>query len=220
MLCSNFITRIFVPRILIFGLIYIWIFSCWLLYWHVLYSIMHMNRRRRVPRVELELITLPELLSSPRICSGVRFVQSKIVFCTVLCRSFFVVLSLFCCIVCHSLISTKVVRTPFMAKSTQFNIVWYNLTVTCDRSVVCFGYSDFLYQWNWISRYSWVFNERGVRHHKPSTTIFFHLWLLVTSLVSSNCSSCICIIQANNIIVSLSTMSWPVKLIKQFHFRH
>ena len=28
------------------------------------------------------------------------------------------------------------VRTPFMAKSTRYNIMWLRLSVTCDRSVV------------------------------------------------------------------------------------
>jgi hypothetical protein len=47
---------------------------------------------RRVPLVKLELVTLLEHLTSPRICSGVRVARS-LVFCVVFCRSlFFVVL--------------------------------------------------------------------------------------------------------------------------------
>jgi hypothetical protein len=38
------------------------------------------------------------------------------------------------------------VRTPFMARCTRNNIMWPSLSVTCHRSVVFFGYSDFLHQ--------------------------------------------------------------------------
>jgi len=31
------------------------------------------------------------------------------------------------------------VRTPFMAKCTRYNIMWWSLSVTCDRSVVSPG---------------------------------------------------------------------------------
>jgi len=37
-------------------------------------------------------------------------------------------------------------RTQFMARCTWFNIMWYSLSVTCDRSVVFCGYSSFLHQ--------------------------------------------------------------------------
>jgi len=38
------------------------------------------------------------------------------------------------------------VRTPFMARCTRFNIMWNSLSVTCDRSMVFFGYSGFFHQ--------------------------------------------------------------------------
>jgi hypothetical protein len=38
------------------------------------------------------------------------------------------------------------VRSPFMARCTPYNIMWKRLSVTCDRSVVFFGYSSFLHQ--------------------------------------------------------------------------
>jgi hypothetical protein len=37
-------------------------------------------------------------------------------------------------------------RIPLLARYTQYNIMWYSLSVTCDRSVVFSVYSDFLYQ--------------------------------------------------------------------------
>ena len=40
------------------------------------------------------------------------------------------------------------VRTPFMARCTRYNIMWYSLWVTCGRSVVFSGYSGFLHQTN------------------------------------------------------------------------
>jgi len=38
------------------------------------------------------------------------------------------------------------VWTPFIAKCTPYNIMWKNLSVTCDRSVVFSGFSSFLHQ--------------------------------------------------------------------------
>jgi len=61
-----------------------------------------------VGTVEQELLTLPEHLSSPPVCSGVRVIRS-LVLCEVVCRSLLVVVSLlellfFCrCIVCPSI---------------------------------------------------------------------------------------------------------------------
>jgi hypothetical protein len=38
------------------------------------------------------------------------------------------------------------VQIPLTAKCTRYSIMWYNLSVTCDRSVVFTGYSGFLDQ--------------------------------------------------------------------------
>ena len=38
------------------------------------------------------------------------------------------------------------IRTPFMARCTQYNIMWKSLSVTCHRLVVFSGYSSFLHQ--------------------------------------------------------------------------
>ena len=40
-----------------------------------------------------------------------------------------------------------VVRTPFMARCTLYNIMWCNLSVTSNRSVIFFGYSGFFHQY-------------------------------------------------------------------------
>ena len=46
--------------------------------------------------------------------------------------------------------------------------MWYGLSVTCDISVVFSGYSGFLHQKNWPSRYNWNIVESGVKHHKTN----------------------------------------------------
>jgi len=38
------------------------------------------------------------------------------------------------------------VRTPLMERCTRYNIMWYSLSVTCDRSMIFSGYSGFLHQ--------------------------------------------------------------------------
>ena len=39
------------------------------------------------------------------------------------------------------------------------------MSVTCDRSVVFYGYSGFLHKWNWQSRYNWNIVQNGVKYH-------------------------------------------------------
>ena len=46
---------------------------------------------------------------------------------------------------CQSLLKLWV-WTLFMTRCTWYNIMWSSLSVTCGRSVVFFGYSDFLHQ--------------------------------------------------------------------------
>jgi len=60
------------------------------------------------------------------------------------------------------------VRIPFMARCIRYNIMWYILSVTCDRSVSFSGYSGFLHQYNWPPQYSWNIVEIGIKHHKAS----------------------------------------------------
>ena len=60
------------------------------------------------------------------------------------------------------------VRAPFMARCTRYNIMWYSLSVTCDRSVVFSGYSGFIHQLNWQPWYNWITAKSGVKHHKPT----------------------------------------------------
>jgi hypothetical protein len=49
-----------------------------------------------------------------------------------------------------------------------YNIMWYSLSVTCDRSVVFPGSSGFLHQWNWPPWYNWNIVESGVKHHQTN----------------------------------------------------
>jgi hypothetical protein len=48
------------------------------------------------------------------------------------------------------------------------NIMWYNLSVTCDRSVVFSGSSGFLHQYNWPPRYNWNIVESGIKHKQTN----------------------------------------------------
>ena len=59
------------------------------------------------------------------------------------------------------------VRIPLMARCTRYNIMWYNLSVACDKSVVFSRYSGSLHQYNWTPRYNWNIVERGAKHHNP-----------------------------------------------------
>ena len=60
------------------------------------------------------------------------------------------------------------VRIPFMSRCTWYNIIWYSLSVTCDRSVVFSGYSGFLPQLNWPPLTNWNIVESGIKHHNPT----------------------------------------------------
>jgi hypothetical protein len=66
-----------------------------------------------VPRGERELLILPEFMSSPPICSGVRVVQS-LVFCAVFCRSCFVVLFFYHIMLNRVLFAMNGVRTTLV----------------------------------------------------------------------------------------------------------
>ena len=52
---------------------------------------------------------------------------------------------------------------------TQYNIMWWSLSVTCDRAMVFSVYPGFLHQWNWPPRFNWNVDESGVKHHNPYT---------------------------------------------------
>ena len=69
------------------------------------------------------------------------------------------------------------VRTLFMARCTRCNIMWYSLSVTCNRSMVFSGYFGFLHQKNWLPRYNWNFVENGVKHHQPNILYDTVRWL-------------------------------------------
>jgi hypothetical protein len=62
-------------------------------------------------------------------------------------------------------------RISIMARCTWYNFTWISLLVTCDRSVIFSGYSGFLHQYNWPSRYNWNIVESGVKHHNHNPVI-------------------------------------------------
>ena len=51
---------------------------------------------RRMPLLDQELLNLPEHLSSPRVCVVFVLLNLNLVFCIVVCRELFVLLSVFC----------------------------------------------------------------------------------------------------------------------------
>ena len=57
------------------------------------------------------------------------------------------------------------VRIPFMARCTQYNIMWWSLGVNCDRSVVFSGYS-------FPPPKNWYIFESGVKHQNPPNPPF------------------------------------------------
>ena len=71
-----------------------------------------------------------------------------------------------------------------VVRCTRYNIMWWNLPVTCDRSVVFCGNSGFLHQQNWPPRYNWNIVESGVKHHKTNQ-------LTIYSLIATNITACI-----------------------------
>jgi hypothetical protein len=68
------------------------------------------------------------------------------------------------------------IRIPFMARCTLYNIMWYSLSVTCNRSVVFSGHSGFLHQSNWPPRYNW--NTVEVVLNTTTLTILLYLSVL------------------------------------------
>jgi hypothetical protein len=68
-----------------------------------------------------------------------------------------------------SLNTTNVVSSnPTQPRCIRYNIIWYGLSVICERSVVFSGYCGFLHQYNWPPRYNWNIVESGVKHHNPN----------------------------------------------------
>ena len=68
------------------------------------------------------------------------------------------------CNQCLSPLTKYWVRILLMVRCTQYNIIWWRFSVTCDRSVVFCGYSGFLHQQSWPPWYNWDI-ESGIKHH-------------------------------------------------------
>ena len=75
---------------------------------------------RRLPLVEQELLTFPDHLSSPQVFSGVRVARS-LVLCVMFCRSLFVLLSLFFCLLCFlSFLDLWILITPLVSSNSSY----------------------------------------------------------------------------------------------------
>ena len=65
-------------------------------------------------------------------------------------------------------ITTDVVSSNLDQGEVMYNIMWYSLSVTCDRFVVFSGSFGFLHQYNWLPRYNWNIVESGVKHYQTN----------------------------------------------------
>jgi hypothetical protein len=75
---------------------------------------------RRLPLVEQELLTFPDHLSSSQVFSGVRVARS-LVLCVMFCRSLFVLLSLFFCLLCYlSFLDLWILITPLVSSNSSY----------------------------------------------------------------------------------------------------
>jgi hypothetical protein len=75
---------------------------------------------RRLPLVEQELLTFPYHLSSSQVFSRVRVARS-LVLCVMFCRSLFVLLSLFFCLLCYlSFFDLWILITPLVSSNSSY----------------------------------------------------------------------------------------------------
>ena len=61
-------------------------------------------------------------------------------------------------------------------------IMWYRLSVTCDRSVVFSGSSGFIHQQNWPTWYSWNIIESGIKHHERNNQSLIVTYFLIVQM--------------------------------------
>jgi monomeric isocitrate dehydrogenase len=59
----------------------------------------------------------------------------------------------------------------------SIHVKHYVIKFVSGRSVIFSGFSDFLYQKNWLPRYSWNIVESGVNHHNPNPNLHYDAWL-------------------------------------------
>ena len=67
------------------------------------------------------------------------------------------------------------------------NSMWWNLSVTCDRSVTFSGYCSFLHQQNWQPRYNGNIVESGVKYHTPLIYKQTLICCLYSYLIRNSC---------------------------------
>ena len=93
------------------------------------------NKRKKVPRVEQELLTLPGHLSSLPNCSGVRVARS-LGFCIILCRSLFVLLfSFFWPLYCLSVFGLRILITLLVSSNVLNHLLANNSTNIIKTSI-------------------------------------------------------------------------------------
>ena len=134
--------------------------------------------------VEQELLTILEHLSLPQVFSGV-CVARCLVFCAMLCRSLFVLLSFFFCAVCLSSIYASDYPIWYLqtflinVQSTLYFAIplWWGVldTTFCDKICQCLATGRWFSpgtlvstRINWPPRYDWNVVESGVKHHIPT----------------------------------------------------
>ena len=76
---------------------------------------------------------------------------------------------------------------PTQAWCTQYNIMWYSLSVTyCGRLVVYSWYSGFFHQLNWPPLCNWNIIESGIKHHNPPPCMLGISIRICTSNLNNN----------------------------------
>jgi hypothetical protein len=63
-----------------------------------------------------------------------------------------------------------------------YNIMWYRLSVTCDRSVIFSGSSGFIHQQNWPTWYSLNIIESGIKHHERNNQSLIVKYFLIVQM--------------------------------------
>jgi hypothetical protein len=77
-------------------------------------------------------------------------------------------------------ITTNVVSSnPAQMRRAWYNIMWYSLSVTCNRSGVSLGTPVSSTKKNWPTRYNWNIVVSGIKHHKPNPQPLIYISIVV-----------------------------------------
>ena len=69
---------------------------------------------------------------------------------------------------CNQCLSQLTFEPHLQTRCIRYNIMWWSLWITCNRSVVFYSQYGFLHKLNSPPRYNWNIFESSVKHHKPT----------------------------------------------------